>query len=112
MVDIPAWISNHMFSNEWDEITYPFPNVNDCTVEVLEWIGNFIPLFTKHVIAYPCCATIEVWEGIGNFITRFTKHVNNHWKASWRFQVYDFPGLIEDAIVILRRRFRGLEAVF
>ena len=24
----------------WDEITYPFPNFNGCTVEVWEWIGN------------------------------------------------------------------------
>ena len=26
----------------WDEITYPFPNFNSCTVEVWEWISNFI----------------------------------------------------------------------
>ena len=31
---IPAWISNHMPSNMWDEITYPFLNFNGCTVEV------------------------------------------------------------------------------
>ena len=23
---IPAWIINHMLSEVWDEITYPFPN--------------------------------------------------------------------------------------
>ena len=27
----------------WDEITYPFPNFNSATVEVGEWISNFIP---------------------------------------------------------------------
>ena len=27
----------------WDEITYPFLNVNGATVEVWEWISNFIP---------------------------------------------------------------------
>ena len=27
----------------WDEITYPFPNFNDATIEVWEWISNFIP---------------------------------------------------------------------
>ena len=37
---IPAWISNHMSSKVWDEITYPFPNFNGCTVEVWEWISN------------------------------------------------------------------------
>ena len=31
---ITAWISNHMPSNMWDEITYPFLNFNGCTVEV------------------------------------------------------------------------------
>ena len=31
---IPAWISNHMSCNVWDEITYPFLNLNGCTVEV------------------------------------------------------------------------------
>ena len=31
---IPAWISNHMPCNVWDEITYPFLNFNRCTVEV------------------------------------------------------------------------------
>ena len=25
----------------WDEITYPFPNVNGAAVEVWEWISNF-----------------------------------------------------------------------
>ena len=25
---IPAWISNHMPSKVWDEITYPLPNFN------------------------------------------------------------------------------------
>ena len=27
LILIPAWISNHMPSKEWDEITYPFPNL-------------------------------------------------------------------------------------
>ena len=31
---IPAWISNHMPSKVWDEITYPFLNFNGATVEV------------------------------------------------------------------------------
>ena len=38
----------------WDEITYPFLNFNGATVEVLEWISNFIPHFTEHVITYKC----------------------------------------------------------
>ena len=33
---IPAWISNHMLSQVWDEITYSFPNFYGCIVEV--WV--------------------------------------------------------------------------
>ena len=51
---IPAWISNYIHYKVWDEITYPFPNFNSCTVEVWEWISNFIPCFPGHVITYPC----------------------------------------------------------
>ena len=50
---IPDWISNHMPSNMWDEITYPFPNVNGATVEVWECISNFSPHFMMDVITYP-----------------------------------------------------------
>ena len=31
---IPAWISNYIHYNVWDEITYPFLNLNGATVEV------------------------------------------------------------------------------
>ena len=37
-----------------DEITYLFPNFHSAAVEVWEWICNFIPHFTGHVITYPC----------------------------------------------------------
>ena len=30
----PVWISNHMPMQSVGEISYPFPNVNGCTVEV------------------------------------------------------------------------------
>ena len=30
----PAWISNYIHYNVWDEITYPFLNFNGATVEV------------------------------------------------------------------------------
>ena len=44
----------HMPSKVWDEITYPFPNFNVATVEVWEWINNFIPHFIMDVITHPC----------------------------------------------------------
>ena len=33
---IPAWLSNSIYHKVWDEITYPFPNVNGATVAVWE----------------------------------------------------------------------------
>ena len=39
---IPAFLSNHMPSKVWDEITNPFPNFNGVTIEVWKWIRNFI----------------------------------------------------------------------
>ena len=47
---IPAWISNYIHYKVWDEITDPFLNINSATVEVKEWISNFIPHFSGHVI--------------------------------------------------------------
>ena len=35
-----------------DEITYPFPNFNGATIEIWEWLSNFIPYFTVHMITY------------------------------------------------------------
>ena len=51
---IPAWITNHISGQVWDEITYPFPNFNAATVEVWEWISTFTPHFILSVITYPC----------------------------------------------------------
>ena len=36
-----------------DEIIYLFSNFNGIAVEFWEWISNFIPYFTGHVITYP-----------------------------------------------------------
>ena len=51
---IQAWISNNIHYKVWDEITYPFPNFNDATVEVWEWISNFFSHFIMFIITYPC----------------------------------------------------------
>ena len=52
--DWPAWRSNCIHYKMWDDITYSFPNFNSTTVEVWEWISNFIPHFSGYVIIYPC----------------------------------------------------------
>ena len=48
-------------SEVWDVITNPFPDFNgvtaevwEYTVEVWEWISNFIPHFIGYVITYQC----------------------------------------------------------
>ena len=43
-----ACINNYTHHEMWDEITYPFPNFNGCTIEVWEWISNCIPQLTRH----------------------------------------------------------------
>ena len=49
---IPAWVNNYTHYTVWDEITYPFPNFNGSTIEVWEWISNFILQSIVHVITY------------------------------------------------------------
>ena len=44
-----------MPSKMWDGVIYPFLNFNGCTVEVYEWISNFIPHFIMDVITYAWC---------------------------------------------------------
>ena len=51
---ILAWISYQMPSKVWDGISYPFPNFNSCTLEVLECISYFILHFLMDVITYLC----------------------------------------------------------
>ena len=50
---IKAWIRNHMPSKVYDEIVFPSPNFNGCTVEVWEWISIFISHVIIGVITYP-----------------------------------------------------------
>ena len=38
----------------WDEINYPFPNLNCVAVEMWEWINDFVPHLAGHVITYLC----------------------------------------------------------
>ena len=54
-------LSNHMPCKMQWEITYSFPNFNGCTVNVWEWISNFMPLFTEYVI-YHAGIKIKPWQ--------------------------------------------------
>ena len=78
---VPAvieWKSNHMPSKVWDEITYPFLNFNGCTIEVWEWISNFILHIIIDVITNPC------------------------WNLCWTLLVIRAPGNIAGDVIILR----------
>ena len=48
---ILAWISNYIHYNMWNEITFAF---NGGTIEIWEWISDYIPHFYKYVVTYPC----------------------------------------------------------
>ena len=50
---IPAWSSDYIYHNVWDNIDYKFPNVDSATVEVWERSSN-ITHFTGQGVTYPC----------------------------------------------------------
>ena len=51
---IQACFRHHMPNAVWDEIANHFPNFNDGTFDVLEWISNFTPGLIMGAISYPC----------------------------------------------------------
>ena len=56
---IPTWISNHMPSRVWNEITYPFWNFS--CAEDLKWISNFIQTFTKYYLLTHAEMRVNPW---------------------------------------------------
>ena len=68
---IPALISNYTRCKMLGEIIHPFINFNGATVEVWEWITNFILHFTGYVITYSC------WDEINraDYLVQGVAHV-------------------------------------
>ena len=60
---IPVCISNYIHYKVWDEIAYPLPNFNGATVEVWEWIGNFMCLLSHAGIKVSKRGR-NMWSGI------------------------------------------------
>ena len=58
-----VWISNHIPSKVWDEITYPFPNFDGCIGEVWKWISKFISYLVMGVITHATWTWIHVSKG-------------------------------------------------
>ena len=50
----------HIASKVWNEIIYPFPNINDCAVVVSEYICKFI----LHFIADDIIMNVLIHAGI------------------------------------------------
>ena len=50
-------MSNYIYYDMWNKITYPFPNFNGADVEDGEWIFDFIPHYTR---AWDCIYTLEL----------------------------------------------------
>ena len=51
---IPVWINNLMPIEMRYESTYPFLNFNGTSIEVWEWISNFLSHFILNVITHAC----------------------------------------------------------
>ena len=108
-----AWISNHIPSKVWDEITYSVTNFN---VEVLEWISKFIPnSLWMSLLIHEGLMLIHVHKGVPNStklfynqnpLSRWLMHgvvnieefifftTRRHWKCTsfifyWRTHVLD-----------------------
>ena len=66
---------NHSRSKVWDDVTYPFPIFNDCTVAVKGWISNFISHVIMDVVIHPCrhwSQTIVNGDPAGRLLTGIT----------------------------------------
>ena len=64
-------LSYYIHCKAWDEIPYylSIPELNAATVDVWEWISNFNPSFTRHVITYSC------WDKVLDLTPPPTNHV-------------------------------------
>lgn len=58
-------IKSQILCKVCDKITVLFPNSNDCTVKVWEWISNFMPNSIMEVITHPCADLVNScqWKG-------------------------------------------------
>ena len=66
----------YVSSTVCDEITYLFPNLDGCTVEVWKWMNNFIPHFIMDVITYQCWDVCAIYvNNTNNFIYTMNLHL-------------------------------------
>ena len=65
----PISIPNSIPSKVWDEISYSFLSFNGYTIEVCEWISNFVEYFSLSVISYPCSNLIYISKWVQCYIS-------------------------------------------
>ena len=75
LILIPAWLSNHMSTTVWTEITYPFRNFNGVIVEILVMDKYIHPMIGINVIAHPTgikvnSLLVKVVTGGGSVLTK------------------------------------------
>ena len=61
------WISNYIHYTVWDENWYPFQNFNSATVEVWEWISNFIPRWSWKILHITNSTSIRLQSNVKGF---------------------------------------------
>ena len=79
------WINNYIHYKIQDEITYPFPNFNGCTVEVWEWLSNFNHTALRGKITYPwnCFSGLSI---LGANRENHTTYIRHHGNSDGRFK--------------------------
>ena len=95
------FLSNHIPSKVWDEMTYPFPNFNGATVEVWKEISNFIIHFTMNVITYPCWgwnwSMLVKW---GLRLQYLSRQILDHcFSQKWHRKLKSFLSKIKDLLI-------------
>ena len=83
---ILAWMRNYLHWKVWDEFTSTFPSFNGSTVELWEWINDFVPHFIGHMPTYP----IRHWtQSMFQDLTMTMNELSNtrYWTASVTSQV-------------------------
>ena len=77
---------NYMSSKLCDEITYPFPNFKGYTIEVWEWISNFITLYlASNFLSMLGFKQIHVSEGAPE-LNMYIVHLSGHGKKHYQNQ--------------------------
>ena len=94
MAGIPTLISNYMPGKLCGGVTYAFPN----TVDVWEWITNFITHILMDVITYPCRYRPFLLPGMEQNLWRRRLHVQG---CQWRQACSGWYGTCIDTQIVV-----------